>query len=1260
MDRQAFKQRMKQLKQYREQNPGKTYLDFMEQLAEYKSKEWNADPDLVLTEMLNDNTYNYNQMYKDNPNMSPSEGHFTDTYKTVYHPTFSEESMYSGSKSQYNPDGIVGGSWDYDNKVFKAGKQQNIKYAQEYLNRADPGWKASYADGGQTGDPDEYITQQIQQKRKQALLKSQQRDKGVLPVVGGRPNPISREQFMQTREQDIQKASRDVEDFKRLAEIQPFLYQQKLDVANKKLQALQATTYQPTIGGEIGPGCIYTATDNYGPMYQRASNVEFESLPASKSGFTKVPLNKVQAGDIVIRHGDNGSRHAMIFDSYGPDSTMLYNHSNGGGETTDYRHKGRYPSKKEQLNAYTFTGTHNDSVNWKKQAGFADGGEIGNDDDKDPSVLDKVKGWAKDLYLAHKYKSSAAAMEIAYNFQNRIPSVNSVFRNLKKYFNTDMPNGVREDFDVQDAFLLDEEDQRKIMQKAGFQVIDIDKEDNPYGLVNKAVKRHKKRVPVYQDNSKSDTTIVRDDVQPIANAYEYSGTYGVGLMHANSYPKTMYVHKKTGKLYVRGWDLNDYGVDPNGSGISKSYNKLSRFGANMLDKVGTPFVQRSGFVPFDEKARYDQLDDKTKQAIKTARHRVKFDSFYADGGEVPPSGTDHPVRKPDIFQPIERIVDGRKWGELTVKEQFKNRKGYYNGRPAEPGLEIVSPEFELMTGLRGALFNKYSATIPIRKGSHYRVVGKEAVEDAKQSGIIRQKNTLTEAGKRVQDKIDRGERLSLRDRLEVGSRSGGVPYFSKEGVYMPPTTDKAVIVGREATTPFRRIGPKGKINQYELTDPIHPKNSSTPFVNGEFNAAPAENFTYWDHNFLGWKENKFADGGEIPPTNKPTIPEKPEPYKGKLIKDRYGKKYTETQVDDYYSNSTDEIDRFTGKPLVRGLKPALDIEDAANVTPVGDAMAAYDAYSSARQGDWVGAGLSTLAVLPFVPMKLKDYRRKYKGITPKVKTKGKLNSTAKETKPFNTTVNKDRTQQLIDQVTNKQTANNSIQAKVSNQGYKIAERLMDDPEYLDRALEVKKKFGDDYTQVYADIIDAYNNDPNSYLPVVDVYNNSASAVNGSMRNMGHGNYNYTVNADMADLSANLTEHEWSHYADFKRNLDRPDAHGDSNMFYQMSKDLDNKKIDSRDSYYQMPTEQKAHMNQLREYMFQNGYISKRGETIESKMMKNVLDGIKDIPSMKGVFRASQQFKNINKYTKWFNSIPLLGVGAAAMYNENKNKSNQKK
>lgn len=38
---------------------------------------------------------------------------------------------------------------------------------------------------------------------------------------------------------------------------------------------------------------------------------------------------------------------------------------------------------------------------------------------------------------------------------------------------------------------------------------------------------------------------------------------------------------------------------------------------------------------------------------------------------------------------------------------------------------------------------------------------------------------------------------------------------------------------------------------------------------------------------------KYAEGGEIPPSNKPIIPEEPQPYKGKLYKDRYGRKYTE-------------------------------------------------------------------------------------------------------------------------------------------------------------------------------------------------------------------------------------------------------------------------------------------------------------------------------------------------------------------------------
>lgn len=59
MDKQAFKQRMQNLKSYRENNPGKGYIQFMEELAKAKSKEWKEDEDMTLLQMLNDNTYNY-------------------------------------------------------------------------------------------------------------------------------------------------------------------------------------------------------------------------------------------------------------------------------------------------------------------------------------------------------------------------------------------------------------------------------------------------------------------------------------------------------------------------------------------------------------------------------------------------------------------------------------------------------------------------------------------------------------------------------------------------------------------------------------------------------------------------------------------------------------------------------------------------------------------------------------------------------------------------------------------------------------------------------------------------------------------------------------------------------------------------------------------------------------------------------------------------------------------------------------------------
>lgn len=149
MNRDEFRQHMNNYKKARESNPSLSYWDFLEKLSEAKSKEWNEDQDLVFIQMANDNIYNYRQMYEDNPNYNIEKGHFTDKYKTVYHPTFSNESIYSDEKSEYNPKGSIGGSWEYENKQFILGPDQNLDYSQQYLDIADPGWKAvrKYADG---------------------------------------------------------------------------------------------------------------------------------------------------------------------------------------------------------------------------------------------------------------------------------------------------------------------------------------------------------------------------------------------------------------------------------------------------------------------------------------------------------------------------------------------------------------------------------------------------------------------------------------------------------------------------------------------------------------------------------------------------------------------------------------------------------------------------------------------------------------------------------------------------------------------------------------------------------------------------------------------------------------------------------------------------------------------------------------------------------------------------------------------------------
>lgn len=123
---------------------------------------------------------------------------------------------------------------------------------------------------------------------------------------------------------------------------------------------------------------------------------------------------------------------------------------------------------------------------------------------------------------------------------------------------------------------------------------------------------------------------------------------------------------------------------------------------------------------------------------------------YVEGRESTDDRTDHSVKKPIIPEYIERTVDGKKWSSLTSKEQFQNRVGFYHGVPSEKGLEIVSPEFEIL------------------------VAGRQILNSPKY--LYKALNSLKASDKEAVDYI---KRKQFKDVLQQGKQSGKVIHSDK-------------------------------------------------------------------------------------------------------------------------------------------------------------------------------------------------------------------------------------------------------------------------------------------------------------------------------------------------------------------------------------------------------------------------------------------------------------------------------------------------
>lgn len=393
--------------------------------------------------------------------------------------------------------------------------------------------------------------------------------------------------------------------------------------------------------------------------------------------------------------------------------------------------------------------------------------------------------------------------------------------------------------------------------------------------------------------------------------------------------------------------------------------------------------------------------------------------------------------------------------------------------------------------------------------------------------------------------------------------------------------------------------------------------------------------TTWEGN-----ENpiyKYADGGEIPPNNKPIIPEQPQLYKGKLYKDRYGRKYTEDQLADYYDNSSDEIDRFTGKPFIRGLKPMVDIEDAVNVTPIGDAISIYDTYEALRNKDWGNAGLAALGLVPFMP--------RFGGVAVK--------SSKKISKPKSTYIPKvypNYKQNVIDKALHEQKSYSdmplSLVEEINDQRNRTYD-LMQEPYARERAKAVDHQYGTDYLKVYDSMLEKYV-DIDEYFQLPEPkYKKMERPTIGAQVTPSEGNTIY-FNRDMIkvpeDIPNSVVLHEMGHLVDGATGMNNEFLRklGDKSKFVPFNQAKTMYPNMTRDMYNNIlqGTEIKSYMNQFRNYLDQKGKLNRGNYTGSYKnLKKEIIDAPREsFNNIKAIFNLYRSPKLFNKD---FQMIPIV-------------------
>lgn len=594
-----------------------------------------------------------------------------------------------------------------------------------------------------------------------------------------------------------------------------------------------------------------------------------------------------------------------------------------------------------------------------------------------------------------------------------------------------------------------------------------------------------------------------------------------------------------------------------------------------------------------EREAFRQRMQQYKQARENNPQLKYWDwKKYADGGEVKDNTYVAPVYKEQVFIPAT--------GAQRIKNDFQYKYGSkspYKGG----GLEIVSPEFDILTGVRGLksitndlLDNYVGRKLPSNYA--YRRTVQQELDDIINTNSFREipENVVTTGGRTIT--LPNGKTVTLK---KAKGNSHGGKAFSAGDVWKGTTssgnTSSEIIVGVPGDNAKWMVGKHGNYQgPYNFSDIEKGSAIFVPFDTEGVANISTEGLKYFKPSkYFNNRYIKYANGGiidEDPPQNTSERPITNFDPKGDPYNPTYG-----------YN------------PGAGYVKSVFDLYDAP---VIGDALSIYDATQALKNKDWLGAGLAALTVVPFIPTvssykkSLNQQLNRITGITPDV---SKLQ---------------------------KQSDWNDLRNR-------SIERLYD-PEVRARAAKIKSDYNVDLQSTYDKIINQYENDYFSLPETEIVQLQDAKAMLDLQEEAARRYRQYGIKPTQKDFrikvdnavtpNQEITNHEINH---FNQYIHQDNPSWNKSELNKITKQFDGK---LRDKNPIDPENTNYFMNWMEQNAYGINMLDRLKELNIKPTKQNILKYLKSLPDTDSIKKAALQFKNLDDYIKWLNTMPLADNG----------------